>query len=78
MVQDTATGADFTVQRRGADRADAGSQERVEIQWIVIDAQGDERGRVVQLNDVPAGSLDGYGATSRWWWRRRPPAACAT
>ena len=32
-------------------------QERVEIQWIVKTASGDERGRVVQLNEIPAGTL---------------------
>jgi len=38
----------------------AGQQERVEIQWIVKDAQGNERGRALQLNAIPAGSLDHY------------------
>jgi hypothetical protein len=37
-----------------------GQQERVEIQWIIKDAKGNERGRVVQLNVIPAGSLDHY------------------
>ena len=37
-----------------------GGQERVEIQWSVANPGGDERGRVVQLNDIPAGSLNGY------------------
>jgi hypothetical protein len=35
-------------------------QERVEIQWIVRTGSGDERGRVVQLNEIPAGTLDHY------------------
>lgn len=35
-------------------------QERVEIQWIVKTGTGDERGRVVQLNEIPAGTLDHY------------------
>ncbi len=38
----------------------AGDQIRVEIQWIVKLPSGDERGRVVQLNEVPAGTLSGY------------------
>jgi hypothetical protein len=38
----------------------APGQERVEIQWIVRNALGDERGRVVQLNVIPAGTLDHY------------------
>jgi hypothetical protein len=60
MVQDTPAGADFIV--RGAVRVVpiGGGQERVEIQWSVANPSGDERGRVVQLNDVPAGTLDGY------------------
>ena len=32
----------------------------MEIQWIVKTAAGDERGRVVQLNEIPAGTLDHY------------------
>jgi hypothetical protein len=37
-----------------------GQKERVEIQWIIKTASGDERGRVVQLNEIPAGTLDHY------------------
>ena len=37
-----------------------GRKERVEIQWSVRTASGDERGRVVQLNEIPAGTLDHY------------------
>ena len=40
----------------------AGGQQRVEIQWSVNAPSGDERGQVVQLNDIPAGSLDHYWA----------------
>jgi len=60
VVQDTAAGADFIV--RGMVRLVpiAGGEERVEIQWSVATPGGDERGRVVQLNNVPAGSLNGY------------------
>jgi hypothetical protein len=60
MVQDTATGADFIL--RGTVRMVpiTGGQERVEIQWSLATPTGDERGRVIQLNDVPAGSLNGY------------------
>ncbi len=60
VVQDTAAGADFIV--RGTVRLVpiAGGQQRVEIQWSVANPSGDERGRVVQLNSVPAGSLNGY------------------
>ncbi len=60
VVQDTATGADFIVRGEVKLVPIAGGQERVEIQWSVANPSGDERGRVVQLNDVPAGTLDSY------------------
>ncbi len=59
VVQDTATGADWTVVGRiemavGAEP----NQQRVEIQWVIADKAGRERGRVLQLNEIPAGSLN--------------------
>jgi hypothetical protein len=60
VVQDTANGADFTVQGQVKVVTIGGGQQRVEIQWIVTNAANDERGRVVQLNDIPAGTLDHY------------------
>jgi hypothetical protein len=33
---------------------------RIEISWLVIDPRGQERGKLVQLNEVPAGSLNRY------------------
>ena len=60
IVQTTPGGADFTVQGDVKVVPVAGRQERVEIQWTVKAANGDERGRVVQLNLIPAGSLDHY------------------
>jgi hypothetical protein len=56
-VQEDAKGADFVVQGRVRVVPIGAGQERVEIQWIVTSPAGGERGRVVQLNDVPAGSL---------------------
>jgi hypothetical protein len=35
-------------------------QERVEIIWTVKTGAGDERGKVVQLNEIPAGTLSRY------------------
>jgi len=35
-------------------------KQRVEIQWIVTDAKGEEAGRVLQLNEVRRGMLDAY------------------
>jgi hypothetical protein len=60
VVQDTATGADFIVRGMVKLVPIAGGEQRVEIQWSVATPGGDERGRVVQLNNVPAGSLNGY------------------
>jgi hypothetical protein len=62
MVQDDANGADFIVQGNVRMVPIAGGQQRVEIQWAVKAANGDERGKVVQLNEIPAGSLDHYWA----------------
>ncbi len=38
----------------------AGKTTRVEIQWIVTTPAATRRGRVVQINEVPPGSLDSY------------------
>ncbi len=58
-VQDKPAGADFVVQGQVHLVPIPDGQERVEIQWIITGPDGNERGRVVQLNDVPAGSLGG-------------------
>jgi len=60
VVQDTPNGADFTVQGDVKTAAGAAGTERIEIRWIVSDAQGREAGQIVQLNEVPPGSLDRY------------------
>jgi hypothetical protein len=60
VVQTTADGADFVVQGQVKVVPIAGRQERVEIQWIVSVPPNDERGRVVQLNEIPAGTLSRY------------------
>ncbi|MDE2198631.1 MAG: hypothetical protein KGJ41_06390, partial [Rhodospirillales bacterium] len=52
--------ADFTLRGQVTATAIAGGQQRVEILWIVDDANGREAGRVAQLNDVPAGTLAGF------------------
>lgn len=51
---------DITVQGQVRMVPIAGNQQRVEIQWIVKDGRGREAGRVIQLNEIPAGSLDHY------------------
>ena len=58
-VQDTATGADYRVRCEVHTSPGSGGQLKVELQWIVDDSRG-ERGRVVQLNEVPGGSLSRY------------------
>lgn len=60
IVQDTAKGADFAVYGHVKVVPLPRHQERVEIQWVIKDAKGRDRGRVVQLNVIPAGSLDRY------------------
>ncbi len=59
VMQDTQDKADFTLEGDVATAPGAGGTTRVEIQWIVTDAAGVERGRIVQLNEVPQGTLDG-------------------
>ena len=60
VVLTTPAGADFVVRGEVKVVPIAKRQERVEIQWIVKTASGDERGRVVQLNEIPAGTLSRY------------------
>jgi hypothetical protein len=60
VVLITPAGADFVVQGQVNVVPIPKRQERVEIQWIVKTGSGDERGRVVQLNELPAGTLDHY------------------
>ena len=62
LVQDDAAGVDFIVQGNVRMVPIPGHQQRVEIQWSVQAPSGDERGKVVQLNNIPAGSLDHYWA----------------
>jgi len=62
LVQDTARGADFAVRGEVKTAPGAGATTRIELQWVVAngDAAAAERGRVVQLNEVPPGSLDRF------------------
>jgi hypothetical protein len=60
VVQDQPAGADFGVAGEVRTARGAGGTERVEIQWIVTTAQGNEAGRIAQLNEVPPGTLDKY------------------
>jgi hypothetical protein len=60
VVQDTQEGSDFGVQGEVHMAQGAGPTTRVEIQWIVTDQKGQEQGRIVQLNEVPRGTLSNY------------------
>jgi len=61
VVQDLADGAAFAVTAEvSVTPAPAPRTERVEIQWIVSRRDGHELGRVLQLNEVPAGRLNGF------------------
>ncbi len=57
-VQAKPAGADFVVRCEVRMVPQPDDKQRVEIQWIVDTAAGAEGGRVIQLNVVPAGSLD--------------------
>jgi hypothetical protein len=60
LVQDKPEGADFIVAGQVSATPGPPGMTRVEIRWSVADAQGHDLGKVVQLNDVPKGTLDGY------------------
>ena len=60
IVQTNPTNADFTVRGEIKTAPGAKGAMRVEIQWVVTDSKSRESGRVVQINEVPAGSLDSY------------------
>lgn len=60
VIQNTATGADFTLHGQvKLTRLDT-KTDHVEIIWTVVNASGGEAGKVAQLNDIPAHTLDGY------------------
>lgn len=59
VVQDTAAGADYKLRCEVRTAPATAGMLRVELQWVVDDARG-ERGRVVQLNDLPANSVEPY------------------
>ncbi len=56
LLLDDAT-ADFTVTGHVDAVPVSAKTSRIEITWIVTDTKGVERGKLVQLNEVPAGSL---------------------
>jgi len=60
LVQTKPLGADFTVAGQVRTARSSNTTMRVEIQWLISDAAGHDLGRVVQINEVPAGSLDHF------------------
>lgn len=64
-LQKAKEGADFTVSGKVSVTPAAGAREKVDIQWVVTDDQGRERGRVVQLNEVATHTIEpSWGAVS--------------
>ena len=59
VVQTSPDGADYRLRCEVKTASAPGGQTRIELQWIVDDARG-ERGRVVQLNDVPPAAVSNY------------------
>lgn len=51
-------GADFSVKGEVQVAPAEAGRLRVELQWVLSDANGRERGRVVQLNEVPAATIE--------------------
>ncbi len=60
VVQDAAGGADYQLSAQVHAAPNPDGTERVELQWIVRDPSGEERGRIVQLNDVSVASVTPY------------------
>ncbi|MFL1462183.1 hypothetical protein ACI6QG_08275 [Roseococcus sp. DSY-14] len=60
VVQELAEGANHAVTAQVAVAPGSPGHQRVEIQWIVSRRDGHELGRVLQLNEVRAGSLDRF------------------
>jgi len=60
LVQTTKDGADFLVRGEVTIVPIPDHKERVEIVWTVDTAKGEERGKVAQLNEIPAGILNGF------------------
>lgn len=60
VVQESAEGAAYGLQAEVAVTPPARGVQRVEIQWIVSRRDGEELGRVAQLNEVPDGRLNRF------------------
>ena len=61
VVQDTPANADYKLEGKVDTEPGVNGTVRVEVQWIVTDPAGTERGRVLQLNEVPPATI------ARFW-----------
>jgi hypothetical protein len=59
QVQDQADAAEYAVQGVVEMGPAARGQQRIEVVWTVSRRDGYDLGRVVQLNEIPTGSLNG-------------------
>jgi hypothetical protein len=60
VVQPGVPGSDYQLAGRVIVSPAEAGQQRVEIAWSVLDVYGHDAGHLVQLNDIPAGTLDHY------------------
>ena len=60
VVQDGPQDADFRLSGQVQTAPGKNGTVRVELQWIVEDAGGTERGRILQINEVPRRALEPY------------------
>ncbi len=60
VVQDAAEGAQYGLTAEVRITAPANNAQVVDLQWIVTRRDGEELGRVVQVNEVPAGRLNRF------------------
>jgi hypothetical protein len=59
-TQDSTDGADFVLHGVVIVKPGQAGQQQVEIDWLVDDMRGSNRGKIAQLNDIPTGSLDHF------------------
>jgi hypothetical protein len=60
VIQDTPEGADFVLRGQVKVVPIEGNKQRVEIQWLLFDAAQHDLGRIIQLNEIPDGSLNSF------------------
>jgi len=60
VVQETATGSDFTLSAKVDYAPLTPKTHRIEIVWLLHDPRNNEVGHIVQLNEVPNGLLDKF------------------